>query len=336
MAEKEDTYDETDGGSLTTGNERKFYLPLIGPFDTNDTNIPRLAEKKHIDNKDNGTRKLQDKYGEVVFNKRYFYDTMSSKRASRTIDFVSNVWPSSSDISETIHKPVLSSGTNYCSPSQFLSLSPVLSFPFRQNELASPDTPIQNPPSNAVSPSKLHPHASEVPSTNSKSKKISDIPCNNSIINHSPNRICNDMFERRNVQNSPEQPGHLQEERDYLPELSQTKHNTAQRPVHPKTTTFVSSFVLSPVTTVQHDMGSKPSESCNNKTSFPSIWRPIPQMATPVSPVKDQPYSAAVNTPYTLVAAQTPLPNTMSNGLAEHRGQVPVSQPSLLRVSLRL
>ena len=168
LHENEAKADEVDGDSVTRAIERNFYLPLIKTFDTC---VLKSKETKTLANKDNYTRERRQYDSDIVFTKQDIYfrkqdvpDTVPSKRVARTIDFSpSNSLHSPTESPKTFISPTYPFSPLYCSPSQFLSLSPVTSYPFRQNELASPEAPLTPANLTTLSPkfypqTFFHPH----------------------------------------------------------------------------------------------------------------------------------------------------------------------------------
>lgn len=112
-----------DGDVDTIRNARCFYLPLVK---NQDYDVSKF---------DNRGQRLTSEYTKSK-DVADIHNNIPSKRVVRTIDFS----PCKSDVVS----PNYNITPLFCSPSNLLSLSPITSFPFRQNELASPDSPISN------------------------------------------------------------------------------------------------------------------------------------------------------------------------------------------------
>ena len=335
----EDTYDEIDGDSISTVNERKFFLPLITPFDTRIPHHPTKDQINDTRNKDNGTRKRGEEDGDIVLTKRLGHDTVPSRRVSRTINFASSVSPPLSDTLETIHKNVFNSTPYYCSPNNFLSLSPVLAFPFRHNELASPDAPLHT--GQAVSTTTLHPLNLQTTSRNSSKHTNSEVNSRRDRISphgiqappieyqqYNPNNVILGECVTKQLQMCAEQSNDIV--RNSVNVINRNTLEASNSPSQVKSTT--SSFILPSQLAAREQQfphhEPKPAESSKEKTSCPTIWRPIPQMATPVSPSVEQPYPTTPTSPYGFLTDQSRMMTTMS----DIRTTGPVNQASILQV----
>lgn len=127
------SYDEVDG-DVDMCKQRRFYLPLI---ENKNAEISNTIESRKRDNsncvfptqkEDNVKLNTANEITETI---------LPSKRVARAIDF--------NPVTTSVSKPEISSytlGSLFYAPSKPLSLSPIASFPFRQNELASPDSPL--------------------------------------------------------------------------------------------------------------------------------------------------------------------------------------------------
>ncbi|XP_052792176.1 zinc finger protein 768-like [Mya arenaria] len=310
ISENQDVPDEVDGDIVTPAKERSFYLPLIKTFDTC---VPQSEETMQLDNKDNAAREHAKEDTDVVFTKQDIHlqkqdirETPPSKRVSRTIDFSLPRLPSSTiESPKPILSPPFSLSPLYCKPSHFLSLSPVTSFPFRHNELASPDAPIASVNLPTLSPNfhqtgllkTIHPsyQRGTAKQPHDHENKAAASPTSPQYTGHSSlgrksRNPSNDLDEFTKY---------------YKPRIDATLHNSNDKQQTP-VTTYSSEHCISYVQTTKcqqniffptHQQQLKTNIVPQNNTTLteqtinhisqnkavssqPAIWRPVPQMAS--------------------------------------------------------
>ncbi|KAL4230810.1 zinc finger protein [Mactra antiquata] len=301
LCEKTDTYDEVDGDIVTTKVSRRFYLPLVKNQDNKvscQDSIERNTESEFKKSRD-----MPDIHG-----------TMPSKRIARSLDFSpceratqgSKVVSPNFDIRPLLCAP----------PSNILSLSPIASFPFRQNELASPDSPL---PNTATSTATVMPVVSpiSVSTFNTFSQRVP----NNSL--YVPRNVENDKEQTKTsnkfisplYENSLRHPkvleGHIlpiqtnsvQSPSLYVKQCHVLQTNGPISRILPNNYTDENNNahvsiprdndrsipLISPIQTSHptFTMPKSPNQIANKSQTTSTIWRPIPQMATTNSTLTD-------------------------------------------------
>jgi hypothetical protein len=224
-----DSFDEVDGDIAKLQTERKFHLPLIKDieqYNYKKVNIKGIHRSENV--------------------------TLPSKRVSRTIDF--NVVTTSSKEADTRSAPLSSL---FYAPSVPLSLSPIASFPFRQNELASPDSPLS---SGVVTQSASVPNTRQIVHSPYANKTISDLKGNAFICNkHSECKIQSETIHCSDTST-----------------VVKTSENVISKNTLPNT------YLTENCKSNFEQSQSKAQDILHQRsTMFPHIWRPIPQMASP-------------------------------------------------------
>lgn len=160
------SYDEVDG-DIGPPQIRQSHLSLIRYVGKNNgqrtstDNQPRNRSSVKDSLTTDTSILFQDKAvnknkTETIGTRSSILDNVPTTRAIRNLDFSQSVALSEHSINKsfaTNASPTLPvSSSFYCSGPQLMSLSPIASFPFRQSELASPDSPVAATPLSTLSP----------------------------------------------------------------------------------------------------------------------------------------------------------------------------------------
>ncbi|XP_045203335.2 early growth response protein 1-B-like [Mercenaria mercenaria] len=286
-----DIYDEVDGDIDKTQKHRKFYLPLIKnkEIQISDINEARQGNKAaHLLKK--------PKRDSLTFDNGNDQETLPSKRVARSIDF--NPVSTSSSKTEVTSNTL---GSLFYSLANPLTLSPISSFPFRQNELASPDSPLS-------SLSNVSPRLPSVCSTHATTTK--DSTCSFSIsptysrkrfYAESPDSSNSVLTDENKSEIVPDNSApafsriEMYERNTKLPNLTSSRpmadgnysarETTPHRNNHSEETSITMAATLPPFQPYRCLTQTRQNISHQQQTIYPHIWRPVPQMATMSSPI---------------------------------------------------
>lgn len=288
--------------------QRRFYLPLT---ENKNTEIYNTIESRKRDNstcffpaqkEDNVQLDTVDDITEAI---------LPSKRVARAIDF--------NTVTTSASKPEISSytlGSLFYAPSKPLSLSPIASFPFRQNELASPDSPLSISLSNISPrlPSSFTTFSANVPVfSDPHSKSANSISVSPTYSFRRP--VC--LAKSADSNNNTEREAHGSEA--LSPYNSESAFSRIEKSPNKSNRDSSMPFILSSESTADVKNKQEMLSSINNHTEskkeingnqklftmpkspfkpykalspvhqtitqqtlYPNIWRPIPQMAAPV------------------------------------------------------
>lgn len=305
---------------------------------TFDTEIPKTSDEDSLDVKNNSSRELITRTSDIVSSKRDKYVdnhvTVPSQRVSKTIDFSPKSNPNSPNTLKTMNNVVYPTSPYYCSPSQFLSLSPVLSFPFRHNELASPDMPAHTTGSSVKSSPQVDPPTPRIPSPSSDDERLQD---HKDIRQNSFGKF---------YRSKEDQDSYTDKEADFS--SMQSQHQTNQSifrertvcnsPTDRRIPSNIGSACVFPLT-LQTNRCTTIIETLQQTKQgeipvYPTIWRPIPQMAS--SPIVEKPFSSPRTTPYSVTSSPvtSTLLKTLPSPLMEQKSnsKIQIHQPQFKTV----
>ncbi|XP_060603191.1 uncharacterized protein LOC132756197 [Ruditapes philippinarum] len=263
-----DTYDEIDGDMDKRVVKRKqFFLPLVK-------------------NNDFQTRNVQEMYREdyrLVHNLKTDESTSKTKNekhqhnnGSKNSHLNHLARPYSNTDIHTFNF-----GSLFYPPSRPLSLSPISSFPFRQNELASPDYPLPCFP--YVSPRHVAPYQIPV-SPSDITDSLASPDRNNNIPTEATKRKT--LSDERltltpNSINTSEENCRMKHVTERL--TDGLDHHITSKPKVPKDSL---TSQMSPSKTKNSSNFTKRTDTSREQQTYTGsrIWRPVPQMAPVVSP----------------------------------------------------
>ncbi|XP_053398814.1 myoneurin-like [Mercenaria mercenaria] len=271
-----DTYDEVDGEIDNTQTQRKFYLPLIK---NKEIQINNINETKELDKK---VRLFDTQMkADLKADDENEPETISSKHVAKIINF--NPIATSASKTEIMNH---TRGSLFYSPAP-LSLSPISSFPFRQNELASPDSPLSSLSNWSPRLPNTCPTFSSVnaictkDSISSGRMFYSKVPdSNNNVVtneNKSETVSCDNSALSSSRTDKSERNSKLTSIRPMADGNNNARETTAQRNFDSEQTSRAMTMPLLPFQ--QYRTLTQTQQELSKQTIYPHIWRPIPQMA---------------------------------------------------------
>lgn len=300
-----ESYDEVDGDLDNLQKQRHFYLPLIKHQLTDIANI----QEKHTDNRSSLLNKRKEE--QSLYLDKSDDGPLPSKRVARTINFnIVTTSASQSNFASNKH----SIGSLCCPPNNVLSLSPIASFPFRHNELASPDSPLSVSTLSSVSPRSIgpgtHPALTSPRSVYPKETIVAHVTSPRSKpvdVRNTDNGTCINQVSTASVKqpdcsfafnfnNSPVQPPKMNyrpcaESSDSIMDENNnadnnTRNGILETPVYhnraPDLQISQHTFVVPTQTCLPYKPIQFYRPEVTHQSNPSNIWRPIPQMAAQV------------------------------------------------------